>query len=108
MPPRRAFVDRDASVVHVALDPTIYTGSRRHRRRLITDDVMTAIQSLSGQAHTLLPVQRYRQSRPNQQPQPELHVRSNARNAHQPTTDLSLDPPIGRVEVARVSTRKAS
>jgi 1-acyl-sn-glycerol-3-phosphate acyltransferase len=31
------------------IDPTIYAGSRRHRRRLITDDVMTAIGSLSGQ-----------------------------------------------------------
>jgi 1-acyl-sn-glycerol-3-phosphate acyltransferase len=31
------------------IDPTTYTGSRRRRRRLITDDVMTAIQCLSGQ-----------------------------------------------------------
>jgi len=31
------------------IDPAAYTGSRRHRRRLITNDVMTAIQSLSGQ-----------------------------------------------------------
>jgi 1-acyl-sn-glycerol-3-phosphate acyltransferase len=31
------------------IDPTVYAGSRRHRRRLITDDVMTAIGSLSGQ-----------------------------------------------------------
>ena len=31
------------------IDPTIYVGSRRLRRRLITDDVMTAIGSLSGQ-----------------------------------------------------------
>jgi 1-acyl-sn-glycerol-3-phosphate acyltransferase len=30
------------------IDPSIYAGSRRQRRRLITDDVMTAIQSLSG------------------------------------------------------------
>ena len=37
------------------IDPTIYTGSRRHRRRLITDDVMTAIQTLSGQNHTARP-----------------------------------------------------
>jgi 1-acyl-sn-glycerol-3-phosphate acyltransferase len=37
------------------IDPTIYTGGRRHRRRLITDDVMTAIQSLSGQVNTVLP-----------------------------------------------------
>ena len=28
------------------IDPTIYAGSRRQRRRLITDDVMTSIQSL--------------------------------------------------------------
>jgi 1-acyl-sn-glycerol-3-phosphate acyltransferase len=34
------------------IDPTTYSGSRRHRRRLITDDVMTAIQSLSGQDHS--------------------------------------------------------
>ena len=34
------------------IDPTIYAGSRRHRRRLITNDVMTAIQSLSGQNHS--------------------------------------------------------
>ena len=32
-----------------AIDPTAYTGGHRHCRRLITDDVMTAIQSLSGQ-----------------------------------------------------------
>jgi 1-acyl-sn-glycerol-3-phosphate acyltransferase len=31
------------------IDPAVYTGSRRHRRRLITTDLMTAIQSLSGQ-----------------------------------------------------------
>ena len=31
------------------IDPAAYTGSRRHRRRLITTDVMTAIQALSGQ-----------------------------------------------------------
>ncbi len=31
------------------IDPTVYTGSRRRRRRQITDDVMTAIQALSGQ-----------------------------------------------------------
>jgi 1-acyl-sn-glycerol-3-phosphate acyltransferase len=31
------------------IDPTMYTGSPRRRRRLITDDVMVAIQSLSGQ-----------------------------------------------------------
>ena len=30
------------------IDPTIYAGSRRQRRRLITNDVMTSIQSLSG------------------------------------------------------------
>ena len=30
------------------IDPTIYTGSRRQRRRMITNDVMTSIQSLSG------------------------------------------------------------
>ena len=30
------------------IDPTIYAGSRRQRRRLITHDVMTSIQSLSG------------------------------------------------------------
>ena len=29
------------------IDPTIYAGSRRQRRRLITNDVMTSIQSLS-------------------------------------------------------------
>jgi len=32
-----------------AIDPTTYVGGHRHRRRLITDDVMTAIHSLSGQ-----------------------------------------------------------
>jgi 1-acyl-sn-glycerol-3-phosphate acyltransferase len=32
-----------------AIDPTAYTGGHRHCRRLITDDVMTAIHSLSGQ-----------------------------------------------------------
>jgi 1-acyl-sn-glycerol-3-phosphate acyltransferase len=32
------------------IDPAMYTGSPRRRRRLITDDVMAAIQSLSGQA----------------------------------------------------------
>jgi 1-acyl-sn-glycerol-3-phosphate acyltransferase len=32
------------------IDPTIYTGTPRRRRRLVTDDVMAAIQSLSGQA----------------------------------------------------------
>ncbi len=37
------------------IDPTTYAGSRRHRRRLITDDMMTAIQSLSGQNQTGLP-----------------------------------------------------
>ena len=31
------------------IDPMLYAGSRRHRRRLITIDVMTAIQSISGQ-----------------------------------------------------------
>jgi 1-acyl-sn-glycerol-3-phosphate acyltransferase len=31
------------------IDPRAYTGSPRRRRRQITDDVMTAIQSLSGQ-----------------------------------------------------------
>jgi 1-acyl-sn-glycerol-3-phosphate acyltransferase len=31
------------------IDPTIYVGSRRNRRRLITDEVMTANGSLSGQ-----------------------------------------------------------
>jgi 1-acyl-sn-glycerol-3-phosphate acyltransferase len=31
------------------IDPTLYTGSPRHRRRQITDEVMNAIQSLSGQ-----------------------------------------------------------
>jgi 1-acyl-sn-glycerol-3-phosphate acyltransferase len=31
------------------IDPRSYRGGRRTRRRLITDDVMTAIQSLSGQ-----------------------------------------------------------
>jgi 1-acyl-sn-glycerol-3-phosphate acyltransferase len=31
------------------IDPTAYRGSRRHRRRLITNDLMAAIQSLSGQ-----------------------------------------------------------
>ena len=30
------------------IDPTIYAGSRRQRRRLITNDVMTSIQFLSG------------------------------------------------------------
>ena len=30
------------------IDPTIYAGSRRQRRRLITNDVMSSIQSLSG------------------------------------------------------------
>ena len=30
------------------IDPTTFAGSRRQRRRLITDDVMTSIQSLSG------------------------------------------------------------
>jgi len=30
------------------IDPAIYAGSRRQRRRLITNDVMTSIQSLSG------------------------------------------------------------
>ena len=37
------------------IDPTIYAGSRRRRRRLITDDVMTAIGSLSGQHQADLP-----------------------------------------------------
>ena len=37
------------------IDPTIYAGSRRHRRRLITDDVMSAIHTLSGQSHTTPP-----------------------------------------------------
>ena len=32
-----------------AIDPTAYAGGNRHCRRLLTDDVMTAIQSLSGQ-----------------------------------------------------------
>jgi 1-acyl-sn-glycerol-3-phosphate acyltransferase len=31
------------------IDPAGYAGSRRHRRRLITTDMMTAIQVLSGQ-----------------------------------------------------------
>ena len=35
------------------IDPTIYAGSRRHRRRLITNDVMASIQSLSRAATTL-------------------------------------------------------
>jgi 1-acyl-sn-glycerol-3-phosphate acyltransferase len=30
------------------IDPAVYAGSRRQRRRLITNDVMTSIQSLSG------------------------------------------------------------
>jgi 1-acyl-sn-glycerol-3-phosphate acyltransferase len=34
------------------IDPTAYAGSRRLRRRLITEDVMTAIQSLSGQSQS--------------------------------------------------------
>jgi len=33
------------------IDPTLYVGSRRRRRRLITDDVMSAIGDLSGQQH---------------------------------------------------------
>jgi len=33
------------------IDPTLYTGSPRLRRRLITNDLMAAIQSLSGQCH---------------------------------------------------------
>ena len=37
------------------IDPTIYAGSRRNRRRLITDDVMSAIHTLSGQSHTKPP-----------------------------------------------------
>jgi 1-acyl-sn-glycerol-3-phosphate acyltransferase len=32
-----------------AIDPTTYTGGHRYSRRLLTDDVMTAIHSLSGQ-----------------------------------------------------------
>ena len=31
------------------INPSSYGGGRRTRRRLITEDVMTAIQSLSGQ-----------------------------------------------------------
>ena len=31
------------------IDPAAYVGSRRHRRRLITNDLMAAIQALSGQ-----------------------------------------------------------
>jgi 1-acyl-sn-glycerol-3-phosphate acyltransferase len=30
------------------IDPTVYAGSRRQRRRLITNDVMTSIQALAG------------------------------------------------------------
>ena len=37
------------------IDPRDYVGSRRIRRRLITDDLMAAIQSLSGQHHSELP-----------------------------------------------------
>ena len=38
-----------------AIDPTAYAGGHRHCRRLITDDVMTAIQSLSGQDYAANP-----------------------------------------------------
>ena len=37
------------------IDPTNFAGSRRHRRRLITDEVMTAIQSLCGQNYSEAP-----------------------------------------------------
>ena len=33
------------------IDPDAYEGTRRHRRRLITDDVMSAISQLSGQRY---------------------------------------------------------
>ena len=33
------------------IDPTIYAGSRRHRRRLITNDVMASIQSSPRRNH---------------------------------------------------------
>jgi 1-acyl-sn-glycerol-3-phosphate acyltransferase len=51
------------------IDPTIYAGSRRHRRRLITDDVMTAIGSLSGQHQADAP--------PTSPTQPPTHGRSD-------------------------------
>jgi 1-acyl-sn-glycerol-3-phosphate acyltransferase len=35
-----------------AIDPGVYEGARHRRRRLITDDVMTAIHSLSGQEYS--------------------------------------------------------
>ena len=54
------------------IDPTIYAGSRRHRRRLITDDVMTAIGSLSGQHQADLPP-------PPSPTQPPPHGQSNHR-----------------------------
>ncbi len=43
--PFRAVVVRFGATI----DPTTYTGGHRQSRRLITDDVMTAIHSLSGQ-----------------------------------------------------------
>ena len=59
--PPGALVPRPFRLVTVRfgtpIDPTIYTGSRRHRRRLITDDVMSAIHTLSGQTHTRPPDQ---------------------------------------------------
>ena len=54
------------------IDPTIYAGSRRHRRRLITDDVMTAIGSLSGQHQADLPP-------PTSPTQPPPHGQSDHR-----------------------------
>jgi len=35
-----------------AIDPVTYAGDRRQRRRLLTDDVMTAIHALSGQNYS--------------------------------------------------------
>jgi hypothetical protein len=35
------------------IDPGVYVGSRRDRRRRITSDVMSAIGRLSGQTYTV-------------------------------------------------------
>ena len=65
------------------IDPTDYLGSRRHRRRLITDDLMAAIQALSGQNQADTPPRMAATAEHPRSPLPHLarHRAQEARDA---------------------------
>jgi 1-acyl-sn-glycerol-3-phosphate acyltransferase len=69
------------------IDPRTYVGSRRLRRRLITDDLMAAIQLLTGQHHTELPPNEDRESRATD----ESTTPSITHTAHDATPKCSVD-----------------